>query len=231
MNAEPPAPSRIRWLLVAWIAVIGAISYLDRVNISIAGQFIAQQFHLTNQQLGLVFSGFPVGYTLFQIPGGSLADRFGPRKVLAFGALWWAVFTSLTASVPAGIIGALLLFCVVRFLLGAGESVMYPSSNRWLADWMPTRERGLANGIIFAGVGIGSAITPPIIAGVMIRYGWRASFHVCAALGLFGGLIWLVLARNQPARHPWVNGAERELIEKGIEGRTAAKAPRLPWPV
>ncbi|MGH9356301.1 MAG: MFS transporter, partial [Terriglobia bacterium] len=80
-------------------------------------------------------------------------------------------------------------------------------------------------------VGAGSAITPPIIAGIMVRYGWRASFHVCATLGLLGGLVWLILARNQPARHPWVNGAERELIEKGIEGRTTAKAPPLPWRV
>lgn len=231
MNSTLPVSSRVRWLLVVWIAVIGAISYLDRVNISIAGHFMAGEYRLSNTQLGLVFSAFSVGYMVFQVPGGWLADRFGPRRVLAFGAIWWGVFTSLTASVPAGIGVALFALVSARFLLGAGESVMYPSSNRWLADWMPTRERGVANGIIFAGVGAGAAFTPPIIASIMVTYGWRASFHVCAVLGVAGGIVWYSLARNQPQQHPRVSRAELELIETGIEGRDATKASRLPWSV
>ena len=229
MKQDIAAPSHFRWLLVVWIAVIGAISYLDRVNISIAGHTIAGEFHLSDPQLGLVFSAFTVGYMLCQIPGGWLADRFGPRKVLTFGAIWWAVFTSLTASVPMGIAGALLIFISVRFLLGVGESVMYPSSNRWLANWIPTAERGLANGIIFAGVGAGAAFTPPIIATIMLRYGWRVSFHVCALLGIIGGVLWLLLARNRPDQHPWVNKAEVDFIAQGIEGRDVANAKPLPW--
>jgi MFS transporter, ACS family, glucarate transporter len=229
MNLNIHVSNNIRWITVAWLAVIGAISYLDRVNISIAGHLIAQQFHLSNPQLGLVFSAFLVGYMLFQIPGGWLADRFGPRRVLAFGALWWAVFTSLTASVPTGIIGGLVMLWSVRFLLGVGESVMYPSSNRWLADWIPTAERGLANGIIFAGVGAGAAFTPPIIASVMVHYGWRVSFHVCAFLGLAGGCIWWILARDRPEQHPLTSARELHIIEKGIEGRSAAKAEKPPW--
>jgi ACS family glucarate transporter-like MFS transporter len=229
MNGPPRSPTRIRWLIVVWVAVIGSISYLDRVNISIAGHSIAQQFHLSNPQLGLVFSAFSVGYMLFQLPGGWLADRFGPRRVLACGALWWAVFTSLSASVTGGALAALLGLGCVRFLLGAGESVMYPSSNRWLADWIPTAERGVANGIIFAGVGAGSAFAPPIIASFMIRYGWRASFHFCALIGVAGGLVWLWVARNRPDSHPWVNKEEADLIARGIEGRGTAKTSRLPW--
>lgn len=216
MKQDAAGPSRFRWLLVVWIAVIGAISYLDRVNISIAGHNIAQEFDLSNPQLGWVFSAFTIGYMLCQIPGGWLADRFGPRKVLTLGALWWAAFTSLTASVPGGIASALVFFWTVRFLLGVGESVMYPSSNRWLANWIPTAERGLANGIIFAGVGAGAAFTPPIIATIMQHYGWRASFHFCALLGIVGGLIWLWLARNRPDQHPWVNEAELDFIAQGI---------------
>ncbi|MGH9351616.1 MAG: MFS transporter [Terriglobia bacterium] len=229
MEHKAASPSHFRWVLVVWIAVIGAISYLDRVNISIAGHTIAQEFHLSNPQLGLVFSAFTVGYMLFQIPGGWLADRFGPRKILTLGALWWAVFTSLTASVPEGIAAALFAFLSVRFLLGVGESVMYPSSNRWLANWIPTAERGLANGIIFAGVGAGAAFTPPIIATIMLRYGWRASFHLCALLGIVGGLLWLLLARNRPGQHPGVNKAEADFIFSGIESRNTSNAPHLPW--
>lgn len=229
MQSTYAGPTHFRWALVVWIAIIGAISYLDRVNISIAGHTISQQFHLTNPQLGLVFSAFTIGYMLFQIPGGWLADRYGPRKILTLGCIWWAIFTSLTASVPAGIGMALLAFFSVRFLLGVGESVMYPSSNRWLANWIPTPERGVANGIIFAGVGAGAAFTPPIIAVIMVRYGWRASFHVCAVLGLVGGIVWLLLARNRPEEHPWVNKTEAEFIAAGIEGPAAARSQRLPW--
>lgn len=224
-------PTRMRWVLVVWLAVIGAISYLDRVNISIAGHSIAREFHLSNPQLGLVFSAFSIGYALCQIPGGWLADRFGPRKILTLGAFWWALFTSMTAWVPEGIAAALFAFWSVRFLLGVGESVMYPSSNRWLANWIPTAERGVANGIIFAGVGAGAAFTPPIIASIMVHYGWRTSFHVCALLGIVGGLVWLLLARNRPAQHGWVNQAELGLIDRGIEGGDVTARPRLPWRV
>jgi ACS family glucarate transporter-like MFS transporter len=229
MDSKAAVATNVRWLQVVWVAVIGAISFLDRVNISIAGHTIAQEFHLSNPQLGMVFSAFTVGYMLFQIPGGRLADRFGPRKILTIGALWWAVFTSLTASVPEGIAAALVAFCSVRFLLGVGESVMYPSSNRWLANWIPTGERGVANSIIFAGVGAGSAFTPPVIAMLMQRYGWRLSFHFCALLGIMGGVVWLLLARNRPDQHPWVNTAEVDLITKGIEGQITPNAPPLPW--
>ena len=165
---------------------MGAISFLDRVNISIAGHSISQDFHLTDVQLGKIFSAFFIGYGLFQIAGGWAVDRLGPRRVLALGAAWWAAFTALTASFPAGIAQAFLIIWSVRFLLGMGESVMYPSSNRWVANWIPTAERGLANGLIFAGVGAGSAFTPPIIRYVMVHLGWRASFWVCAVLGLAG---------------------------------------------
>jgi ACS family glucarate transporter-like MFS transporter len=225
---------RVRWLLVASIAMVGAISFLDRVNISVAGALIAGQFRLNDPQLGLVFGGFPLGYMLFQIPGGWLADRFGPRRMLAFGALWAAAFTSLTASVPYSIAGALAVLWCVRFLLGAGEAVIYPAANRWQAGWIPSRERGLANGIIFAGVGTGSAFAPPLITAITLRAGWQASFHVCALLGLGSGLAWWWLARDRPQEHPRVGAAELTLIEQGIApagGPSIAEASRLPWRV
>lgn len=222
-------PTRIRWALVFWVALMGAVSYLDRVNISVAGNSIAQEFHLSHPQLGFVFSAFSIGYGFFQIGGGWMADRFGPRRILALGAVWWALFTTLTAAVPYGFAGALLLFWSVRFMLGVGESVMYPSSNRWLANWVPTNERGLANGIIFAGVGAGAAFTPPIIAVIMIHYGWRESFWACALLGLWAGGVWYWIARDRPERHPRVNPAELKLILDGIKQGDVAEGPRLSW--
>src|SRR5271165_7519675 len=99
-------PSRVRWFLVFWLFVLSAVSYLDRVNISIASGSIADAYQLSDVQLGKVFSAMLVGYALFQTVGGRLADRFGPRRVLAGGVMWWGLFTALTAMVPARITGA-----------------------------------------------------------------------------------------------------------------------------
>ena len=159
MNGE--RTSHVRWFLVVWLFVLSAVSYLDRVNISIAGGSIAEAYHLSDVQLGKVFSAMLVGYAMFQTVGGRLADRFGPRRVLAGGVMWWGVFTALIAMVPANIAGALFVFVAVRFLLGAGEAVIYPSANQFIARWVPTSERGIANGLIFAGVGAGVGLTPP----------------------------------------------------------------------
>ncbi len=87
---------RVRWLLVVWMLVISAISYLDRVNLSIAVPWIEKEFHLDHIRLGWVLSAWVLGYALFQAPSGRMADRFGPRKILLLGTIWWAVFCALT---------------------------------------------------------------------------------------------------------------------------------------
>jgi ACS family glucarate transporter-like MFS transporter len=208
--------SRVRWFLVFWLFVLSAVSYLDRVNISIASVRIADDYQLTDVQLGKVFSAMLVGYALFQTIGGRLADRFGPRRVLTLGVIWWGIFTALTALVPASIKGALLLFVAVRFLLGAGEAVIYPSANQFIARWIPTRERGIANGWIFAGVGAGAGLTPLLITYMMVHYGWRSSFWVCAGIGLVAAAIWFLASRDTPAEHPRVSASELAEIQSGI---------------
>ena len=192
--------SHVRWFLVFWLFILSAVSYLDRVNISIAGGSIAEAYHLSDVQLGKVFSAMLVGYALFQTVGGRLADRFGPRRVLAAGVTWWGIFTALTALVPANIAGALFIFVAVRFLLGAGEAVIYPSANQFIARWIPTSERGIANGWIFAGVGAGAGLTPLLITYIMVHYGWRSSFWVCSIIGFAAGAVWFLSARDTPCR-------------------------------
>src|SRR5580692_9159731 len=208
--------THVRWFLVFWLFVLSAVSYLDRVNISIAGGSIADAYHLNNVQLGKVISAMLIGYALFQTVGGRLADRFGPRRVLAAGVLWWGVFTSLTALVPAHVTGALFMFMAVRFLLGAGEAVIYPSANQFVARWIPARERGIANGWIFAGVGAGAGLTPPLITYMMVHYGWRSSFWVCALIGFLAGAIWFLAARDTPDAHPKVSADELSTIQSGL---------------
>jgi MFS transporter, ACS family, glucarate transporter len=207
--------SHVRWLLVFWLFVLSAVSYLDRVNISIASGSIADTYHLSDVQLGKVFSSMLAGYALFQTVAGRLADRFGPRQVLTAGVLWWGVFTALTALVPANISSAVLAFAAVRFLLGAGEAVIYPSANQFVARWIPMQERGIANGWIFAGVGAGAGLTPPLITYLMIHYGWRSSFWACSIIGFVAAAVWFLVARDTPAKHPRVSPAELAFIESG----------------
>jgi ACS family glucarate transporter-like MFS transporter len=223
--------TKVRWVLISWIFLVSAIAYLDRVNISIAGQAVAREFHLTDVQLGAVFSAFVLGYALFQAPGGRLADRIGARLTLALGVLWWGVFTASITFLNPGLPQLFLLLIAIRFVLGMGEAVVYPASNCIVAEWIPVEERGLANGIIFAGVGFGAGVTSPLVTHLTIGYGWRAPFWVSAAAGVIAGAIWFVIARDRPKQHPWVSQTERTYIESGIrsEDKSHKIAEQLPW--
>ena len=226
--------SRVRWFLVFWLFVLSAVSYLDRVNFSIAGGAIVDAYRLTQVQLGEVISAMLAGYALFQTAGGRLADRFGPRRVLTFGVLWWGIFTGLTALVPANIRGAFYAFVAVRFLLGAGEAVIYPGANQFIARWIPFRERGIANGWIFAGVGAGAGLTPPLITYFMLHHGWRSSFWVCAIIGFLAAAVWFVAARDTPAEHRRVSSSELAEIQSGVSpdhaGQPSSSGRKLlPW--
>jgi len=225
--------SRIRWVLIFWLFILSAVAFLDRVNISVAGSSIAAEYHLSNVQLGYVFSAFILGYAIFQTPGGRLADRLGARRVIALAVIWWGVFTALTASVPLAAVGTLGLFVAVRFLLGAGEAILYPASNQFVAKWIPTTERGLANGLIFAGVGAGAGLTPPLVAYIMVHHGWRSSFWISAVIGVVVGTVWFLIARDAPEHHPLVTPSELATIRSGLTfeqpARGQGKGPQVPW--
>ena len=144
--------TRIRFYLTFWLFVISSVAFLDRTNISIAGLQISKEYGLGNQQLGWIFSAFLIGYAACQVPAGWLATRYGPRRVLTLSVLWWGVATALTAMLQPTMSHAVILLVSIRFALGAGEAVIYPSANQYVARWIPVEERGLVNGLIFAGV-------------------------------------------------------------------------------
>ena len=229
------ATSRVRWFLVVGLFVLSAVAYVDRISIAIAGSSIASEFHLTNVQLGSLTSAFLVGYALFQTLGGWTADRLGPRRVLTAGVLWWGIFTALTTAVSPKIAFAVFYLASVRFLLGAGEAVMFPASNQFVSRWIPTQERGIANGIIFAGVGVGAGVTPGLISYIMVHYGWRWSFWASAFLGLLAGTAWYFFARDTPEQHSSVSPEELGHIQAGRTAPAlAALKPggmRIPWNV
>lgn len=220
----------MRGVLVLWMFVLSAIAYVDRVNISIAGQAIAKEFHLSNIQLGWVFSAFVLGYAVMQAPAGRLADRVGPRSALAIGVLWWGIFTSAITILSVHLAAILVSLIAIRFALGMGEAIVYPATNCVVSRWIPSSERGIANGIIFSGVGFGAGVTPPAITWVLLHYGWRASFWVSSLAGILAGLVWYILARDTPDRHPWVSGRERSFIRRNIAvADQEGPARRMPW--
>jgi len=188
-------------------------------------------FGLTDQQMGWIFSAFVVGYALFQIPGGWLADRWGARTVLTGGLLWWSFCTGFTALVAVsplvdllGLVGALMF---VRFALGVGEAVALPSFNRAVANWMPADARGIGIGIAIGGIGLGSAVTPPIAAWVMVNWGWQIVFYLSTIIGLIMGLLWWTLSRDHPDQHPWVKQADHAAI-----GNRQPDSPTgIPWAI
>ena len=230
----PSTPIPVRWLLVFWLFVLSTIAFLDRTNISIAGVALGEEYGLTKVELGWVFSAFLIGYAGFQVPAGWLAVRLGPRRVLTMAVIWWGIFTVLTAVVSPKLPHALALLILVRLLLGVGESVVYPAANQFVAHWVPVHERGKANGWIFAGVGAGAGLTPPLLIAIIESHGWRASFWFCAILGGIAGLIWYIAARDRPQDHPRVSSLALALIrsETASVSSTAATSSakvQIPW--
>jgi len=208
--------TRVRFFLAFWLFVLSGVAFLDRTNISIAGLQISKEYGLGNQRLGWIFSAFLIGYAGFQLPAGFLAAKYGPRRVLTLGVLWWGVATALTAILPSGIPHAVALLIAVRFALGAGEAVIYPAANQFVARWVPQQERGFVNGLIFAGVGAGSGLTPPLLTWIIVSHGWRAAFWFSAVIGVVAGGVWWIFARDTPEDHPGVSRSELKEIHSGL---------------
>jgi MFS transporter, ACS family, glucarate transporter len=216
--------TRKRFFLAFWLFVLSAISFLDRTNISIAGLQISSEYGLGNQRLGWIFSAFLIGYAGFQVPAGWLASRFGPRLVITLGVVWWGVATALTTLIPPGIPQAVMLLIGIRFALGAGEAVIYPAANQFVARWVPVQERGFINGLIFAGVGAGSGLTPPLLAWFILHHGWRSAFWFSAVIGVIAGAVWWWAARDTPEEDPNVSPSELAIIRQGIVADAGVKA-------
>ena len=222
------ARTRVRYFLAFWLFILSGVAFLDRTNISIAGLQISSEYGLGNQRLGWIFSAFLLGYAGFQIPAGWLAAKYGPRRVLTIGAIWWGVTTALTAVLPTGIAHAVFLLIGIRFVLGAGESVVYPAANQFVARWVPVSERGFINGLIFAGVGAGSGLTPPLLNWLITHHGWRAAFWFSAVIGVVVGSVWWVIARDTPEEHKSVSEAELAEIRRGMHVPKAATVAEVP---
>ncbi len=220
---------RVRYLLVMLIFLIAAVVNIDRSNVSIAGSYIAADYHISLIQLGWVFSAFQFGYAAFLIPSGWIAGKLGPRRTLTGGLVWWGAFTVATALVPPAMANALWVLIAVRFILGLGEALAYPSANQFVAAWFPSSERGRANALVQGGAQFGSGLAPPLVAFIIYNFGWHAVFYVSAAIGLVIAVFWYAAARDTPARHSKVTPEELAYIRAGLPVQVEGVMPPVPW--
>jgi MFS transporter, ACS family, glucarate transporter len=213
------------------LCLITALTYLDRLNMGIAGKYIQDEYGISTATMGSILSAFVFGYAFFQIPGGWAGDRFGPRGVLTFAIAWWSLFTAATALAPSLPLvhwfGVVTAFVIMRFLIGVGEAAALPNSNKIVAYWLGDHRRGIGNSIFLTGVGLGGASAPMLIAWIMQRWGWRTSFLVCGAMGGVMALGWHLYSTSRPEDHPRVNQAELALIRSG--GAPPRARPGTPW--
>jgi ACS family glucarate transporter-like MFS transporter len=217
---------------------IMAVTALCRLNLSIAGKYIEDEFSYNTEIMGRIFSAFLWGYAVFQIPWGYVGDRFGPRRILTASILCWTLGTLAMGIAPwmAGLAGLSVfwMFIAVRFITGVGEAAVSPNVTRVIASWTAVRERGFANGLQIAGLGLGGTLTPILISWTMVHFGWRNSFLLCGVIGLILVALWRFYATDWPEQHRSVNAAELEIIHPGAErnaahSRDRAPARQAPW--
>jgi ACS family glucarate transporter-like MFS transporter len=232
------APTKVRWIVLLIVMAIMAVTTLNRLNLSVAGKAIEDQFHFNTIAMGLIFSAFLWGYGLFQIPWGYVCDRIGPRKTLTISMLCFAVGAGAMVAAPkiASVTGisALAAFRLVRFLTGVGEAAVSSNVTRVIASWTSVRDRGFASGLQVCGLGLGGTLTPVFIAWTMLHLGWQVSFLSCAVLAFVVVGVWNWYATDWPEHHRGVNPAELERIHPGSragEVPLALKPPkgRVPW--
>ena len=211
--------------IVLWATVAAyMITYMDRVVISTAVPVIQKDLGFSLVTMGWILSAFRWGYALFQIPGGWLGDRIGPRRALSLIVMVWSLFTSATA-----LSWNAASMAVFRFFFGIGEAGAFPTATRSLSRWMLPAERGYAQGLTHAGSRLGAAITPPLAVYLIASYGWRIPFYTFGALGVVWAMAWFAWYRDTPEEHGWVNAAERDLIRSSLGGPRSRTTRVVPW--
>jgi MFS family permease len=211
------AIQRARTKVIGLLILLFAITYLDRVCISVAGPRMQDDLHIDPVRWGWVTGMFALAYCLFELPTGALGDRIGPRRILTRIVLWWSAFTMLT-----GAVSRYPILLATRFLFGAGEAGAFPNAGVVVARWFPPSQRATLSGVYLMASQVGGALAPLIIVPIQIRWGWRASFFVLGFLGLIWSSIWYAWFRDSPA--------EKLGEADGLEGLQANHTSHLfPW--
>jgi MFS family permease len=215
-----PAPTAI---VLALLCVMYLITYVDRVNIATAAASIQRELALSNTKLGFVLSVFGYPYLLFQVFGGWVGDRFGPRWTLfSCGAVWAA------ATILTGLSSGLMMLLLARVMLGVGEGATFPVATRAMQTWTTADRRGFAQGITHACARLGNAITPPIVAFLIALVTWRGSFVILGCCSLVWVIAWVTYFRDSPSDHFAMRSDDLARLPNG--GVATKGADReIPW--
>jgi sugar phosphate permease len=222
-NPPPGRPTHVRKVVLGLTVAAYMITYMDRVIMAASIPSIQKDLGFSLVTMGNITFSFRLAYAFFQIPGGWLGDRFGPRRALTAIVIWWSMFTAATAAAWSAVSMGTL-----QVLFGMGEAGAYPVATRSLARWALPSERGFAQGITHAGARLGGALTPPLVVFLIVRYSWRMPFVCFGILGILWALVWFWYYRDDPALHPRTNDAERALLRNSL-GSAGKNRKAIPW--
>ena len=206
--------------VLSLLCILYLILFVTRVNIATAAPLIKTDLGLSNTQLGLAFSAFAIPYALFQLIGGWIGDKFGARLTLSACCALVGLSTMLTGAAS----GFVSLFAL-RLALGFAQGAAFPTATRAMSTWIPSRAWGFAQGITHSFGRIGNAVTPPLMAGLLLFVTWRRSFVILGFASLFWVVAWVSYFRNDPRDHPAIAAVDlAALPASGSRNR-----PAIPW--
>ncbi len=206
------------------LSAMSFLLYVDRVNLSTAAGPLMQELGLSNIQLGIVFSTFAYSYAVFQIIGGWFSDKMGARLTLLLCGLVWVATT-----VGTGFAGGFGTLLALRFTLGIGEGATLPAAGRALSNWTPKARRGLAQGITHSCSRLGNAITPPLVAFLVLTVSWRFSFIALGAVTAVWVVVWWWYFRDDPSEHPGVTAGDLAALPAYTRTFVPREKGTVPW--
>jgi MFS family permease len=209
-------------LVLGVLCLMYFVLYIDRVNIATLAPKMTLDLGLNNAQFGLAVSAFAYPYAFFQLAGGWVTDRFGPRRTLVLCGAIICVATVLT-----GFVGGLAALIAARLALGFGEGSAFPTATRAMAIWLPRARWGFAQGITHSASRLGNALTPALVVAVLAYVSWRGTFVVLGLFSLVWVVLWLVVFRDDPQTHTGMTRAELDELASGAAERAAVTA--VPW--
>ena len=199
--------------MLTLLCLMYLVMYIDRVNIATVAPLMSAELGLSNTQMGLIFSAFSIPYAFFQLFGGWLADRFGSRLTLSICGVVVVAATILT-----GFAGGFASLFAARLALGLGEGPAFPTATRAMAIWTPVEQWGFAQGITHSCARIGNALTPPLVAGIVVVASWRASFVLLGLVTLLWVFAWAWYFRDDPKTHRAISAADLATLPQAAAG-------------
>ena len=223
-SARPPPASQVRYRVLGLSFLMAFMMYMERGAIGAAAPAIMREFHLDKISMGWAISAFNWSYALCQVPCGWMADRFGPRIILAAAMAWWSVFTAAT-----GFTFSASSLAATRFLFGMGEAAAFPAGSRALVRWLPVRRRAFGQGFQHSGSRLGAALAPALVVALIALSGWRPVFYVFGAVGIVWAMVWYAYYRDFPPEHPGINAEELAILGTASSYVPSRARRVVPW--